>query len=253
MNDDIDVIMPVYWIDEQYFLDNVLSIFKELPVNNLYIGINNPKNFPINIALDTMKIGFISIDQTKIKTLGKCLAELMDKVETSWFAYVHSDVLLTPHCFQTMKKEMHPRVGIVESERRHFNGKFYYCPEKPFYYYDRSFSGFQIFRKAAIEKFIEKIEDDYIYRNEDLIFQWACMDAGFEYHKTYAMHIHQTTNKEWTFDKWEATKMQVFGLIKYTRPTTPIVKQYIVGPLRNYLMGAKNYVQAVMSFLILRI
>lgn len=245
MSDEIDVICPVYWVNK-YFYDNIYSWLKELPYNNIFFGINNPKIEELTFFADLchkllIRSGSLhSFNQHKLKTLGACLRDLMKKVETSWFAFIHADAQLTPYCYQIMKKFMRPRVGIIESERVHFDGKSYSMHDPPFSTYNRAFSGFQIFRKSAIESILDKIEDDYIYRNEDMIFQAECLKNGYRYEKTWAMHIHQTTNKEWTFDKQEATKMQVFGLIKYTEPTK-ITKKYLKGYLYNYLMGSKSY------------
>ncbi|GAG50373.1 unnamed protein product, partial [marine sediment metagenome] len=65
----------------------------------------------------------IFIDHTNYDTYGFCVADLMKRVETEWFVYIHGDVELTPYCFEVMKKYMRPDVGIIESERIHFDGK----------------------------------------------------------------------------------------------------------------------------------
>jgi len=73
-------------------------------------------------------------------------------------------------------------------------------------------------RKEVIQSLIDKIEDDYLYRNEDMIFQSECLNNGFEYKKTWAMHIHQTKNQKWTKDWKETYEMQWKGFVKYTNP-----------------------------------
>lgn len=212
---------------------------------------NNP-NLDLSSSLysenkDLVSLKWEYVDQLHLKTLGGCLVDLMKRVKTKWFAFVHSDVFLTPYCFEIMKPYMKPNVGIIESERLHWDGSIAYIHNEyaiPFYtfdnYYnhDRAYSGFQIFQKEAIQSIIDKIDDDYIYRNEDLVFQQECMLRGYNYIKTLAMHIHQTFNKKWTFPEHEANLMQVKGLIKYTEPFSRITTKVFLNAL-GYLKSHK--------------
>jgi hypothetical protein len=215
---ELDVVCPVYWVNE-YFELNVESWIRELPVKHLIFGINNPEVID-NFAL------YPYFDQTKLKTLGACLVDLMKRVTTDWFVFMHSDARITPGAFKLMEEHIKPSVGIIESERLHWNGgtsvsRGYHIPVytyDSYYYMDRAFSGFQIIQKKAIQNTIDKIEDDYIYRNEDLIFQYDCIMNGYEYVKTLAFHIHQTFIQKWTFSQEEAFDMQWRGLVKYTEP-----------------------------------
>jgi len=211
-----DVIVPVYWINE-YLEENIQSWFREIPIRNLYFGMNNPN---VKIEFDHPQVKFLN--QDNYNTLGMCLADLMKRVETPWFVYLHSDVLLTEGSFSKMEKQMKEEVGIIESERLHWNGEYYH--EIPQYtytnYHDskRSYSGCQLFRTEVVKDIIEKIEDDYIYRNEDIIFQNACIEKGFKYVKDWALHIHQTINTQWTIPMNDTNLMQWKGIIKYTQP-----------------------------------
>ena len=90
---------------------------------------------------------------------------------------------------------------------------------KNYYNMNRAYSGFQIFQKKAIEPLIDRIEDDYIYQNESMIFQYECMNNGFDYIKTLALHIHQTINKLTLHDEDVTTMIQWRGLVKYSQPT----------------------------------
>lgn len=248
MNDiKLDIICPVYWIDEMFFERNVESWIKELPINDIYLGINNPKitDYILKLIPNVMKkkINMVHIDdQTHLKTLGACLRDLMKIVNTEWFVYLHSDAFITPYAFEIMKNYMKPEVGIIESERFHWDGATSYVYNQyiiPSYTYDnyynidRAFSGFQIFQKKAVQSIIDKIEDDYIYRNEDLIFQYECLMNGYIYKKTLGMHIHQIFNKKWTFPEAEANLMQVKGLIKYTEPLPRITKEVFLNVLKH--------------------
>ena len=240
----MDVICPVYWVDDRLFYRNVRSWIKELPVKKIILGINNPK-LDLSKSLYSEDKAFISqnweyINQLHLKTLGMCLVDLIDKVETKWFAFVHSDAFITPYAFEIMKQYIKPKMGIIESERLHWDGTIsfihnaYQIPHYTFdnyYNIDRATSGFQIFQKKAIESLLDKIEDDYIYRNEDLIFQYECIMNNYDYQKTLAIHIHQTFNTQWTFPEIEANLMQVKGLIKYTEPLPRITKEVFLNAL----------------------
>lgn len=246
----LDLLCPIYWLDERFFYNNVKSWIKELPLKKIILGINNPNlDLSPNIfeEKDILSQDLEYINQLHLKTLGGCLIDLIKRVETKWFVFVHSDAFITPYAFEIMKNYMKPNVGIIESERYHWDGTTSYIFGKyiiPIYTFDnyynhnRAYSGFQIFQKKAIQSIIDKIEDDYIYRNEDLIFQYECIMNQFEYHKTLAMHIHQTFNKKWTFPEHKANLMQVKGLIKYTEPLPQITKEVFLNVL-TYLKSNK--------------
>lgn len=219
----IDVICPIYHIDWNFFSSNVESWFREVNVNRLLISYNNPdqKLFDtLNTYLhkkypeETIHI----LDHRGYKTLGKCLAVLMNYVDTDWFVYVHADAELTGRVMNIMDTYMGKKTGIIESDRLHYDGKVY--TYEPYYFAERSYSGFQLIRREAIIDVVNSIDDDYVYRNEDLIWQNACINNNYFYIKTLAMHIHQiTTTKNWTFSRENVYDMQWRGLVKYTTPT----------------------------------
>ena len=256
----IDLICPLYWVDERLFYRNVKSWIKELPLNKIILGVNNPKLDLSASIFEEKEIVFQKleyINQLHFKTLGACLVDLMDKVETDWFAYLHADAFITPYTFEIMKQYMKPEIGIIESERFHWDGTMsliHNVYEVPYYtfdnYYnmDRAASGFQIFQKKAIESILDKIEDDYIYRNEDLIFQHECLMNKYMYQKTLAIHIHQTFNTKWTFSQEEANIMQVKGLIKYTEPLPRVTKEVFLNALRFVKVNEVSTIYKILKF-----
>ena len=240
----MDLICPTDWIDEDYFWGNIKSWEDEIPLNNLYFGCNNKEHTSLASKLRIMDRKYVTISQKHYKTLGACLRDLMERVETEWFCYLHADARITKNAFEVMKPYMLDDVGIIESERVHFDGERWTMCSPPYSTYDRSFSGFQIIRKKAIETILPRIDDDFIYRNEDMIFQSECQKNGYKYVKTWAMHIHQTTNKAWTFSRSETFRMQILGLLKYTEPTKVTIK-HLKGTLYPYLMETVNYKECV--------
>lgn len=238
---EFDVICPLYWINK-YFEKNVGRWFDEIPIKTLYLGINNPN---LVIELDNQEIEIV--DQVQHKTLGPCLAELMKKVTTEWFVYLHADVEPLRGSFGMLCRDLREDVGIIESERLLWHGKME--NGEPFFNDPnllnrhstlRPYSGFQLIRKKAIEPLLDKIEDDFVYRNEDIIFQSECLKNGFEYVKSWGLHVHQVLHSNWTHDYQKTHLMQVKGIIKYTQPTKQN-KKPLVDPLIWCKYNLKGY------------
>lgn len=198
---EVDLFCPIFAVNWQYFEDNIASWIRELPIRKAFVGCPNPdlKEYQkIKECIEQYE-NFEFYDQRQYKTAGICFAELMKKVETEWFVYVHSDAFLTRFSFLVLKAEaeLNRKVGIIESERIQYpyeNPKPYPNLYPAYHYFPRAFSGYQLIRKKAIEKFINKIEDDYISNNEDIYFQNACENAGYRYIKSMAMHEHRTSS-----------------------------------------------------------
>ena len=247
-----DVICPVYWINTDFFVDNVKSWIKEIPVKRIIFGINRSiKDFDFEEVIKYKirpiippNIEIQVIDQRKYKTLGMCLVELMKLVQ-NWFVFVHSDVRLTKGSFKVMQKHAKPDVGIIESERIFFDGKTYKRGKT--HYVKRSYSGFQLIQKESIKDLINEIEDDFIYRNEDLIFQSRCKQNGFKYKKVYAWHIHQILENRQTFNEKETTFMQWHGLVKYTQPDE-ITKEVCWAPIEACLTKWGQVLSQILAF-----
>lgn len=234
--DRYDVICPLLRPNPKYFYNNVKSWFKEIPINNLYFGCNLDSD-DVNQLKDQYPEITI-IDQREIKTQGKCLAELMKLVSTEWFVYLHADVELTPYCFEVMKRERAKDVGIIESNREIWDGENITYPN--YVKSERSYSGFQLFQKKAIEVFIDTIEDDYIFRNEDLIFQNVIEQLGYKYIKSYAMHVHQAERLQLNNNlsiqgEKKINEYQFKGIIKYTLPTNKLIIPACLVSITNYL------------------
>ena len=261
-----DVICPIYFIDHDLFNANLKSWFKELPINRILFGINkiDEADFIEKIAMKCWnskdEIITREIMQTELKTLGACLADLIKRVETDWFFYIHADVRITPKAFCIMKEYMDENIGIIESHREHWEGDFYeykyndgeslWFPINKvcdYYYRDRAFSGLQLIQKKAIINLVNRIEDDYIYRNEDIIFQAECLDKEYKYVKTWAMHIHQNINRQWSFDRYSTYMMQFKGIIKYAK-FTPITRKACLSAIKILKQEFKVKISLILAF-----
>ena len=230
----IDVIMPIRNTNE-LFEKNLFSIYREIPIKNLIIGDAGCTDNSINILNKFPRVKII--DQTKIRTLGYSIAELISKVETEWFVYLHGDVFLPNNWYDSMKKYQ-SRYDWFECDRR-MTIMIEYDPEikdSP-----RAYSGSQMGRKEVFDDIIDTIDDDYLYRNEDLVYQELPLSKGFKYGRVLdTFHYHQVMNKQGDREpkfsnviikkfkdkQWEIDMYikQVKGLIKYSNPKPHLIK-----------------------------
>jgi len=230
----MDVIVPLYNIEKDLWI-HVDNWFKELPIRKLILGIGKDE---ITIP-EKYKNKIITINQKENKTLGKCLADLMKKVETEWFVFLHSDAEVCEYSFEIMKQYMTNRVGAIEADAIVIKRTKDKKDERNYYgrqYIKRAYSGFQIFKTEALQNIITKIEDDYIYRNEDIIFQNAVWKSGFKYIKTSAPYLHFNQSN---YKKNEKDAKDMFlGILKYTFPNR-ITTGLLIGIMKSYMINYK--------------
>lgn len=235
----IDVIIPVYHTNELWRA-NLVSIYREIPVKRLLISDGGVVDNSIDIVKEFPRVEIFN--HRHYKTLGKCIAELIKEVNAEWFAYLHSDVYLPKGWFDAMIK---------------YKGTYdwYGCPMNitvlvnyrellP----DRPYAGSQIGRKEAFTQGIGKIDDDYVYRQEDFVFNRIVEDAGFRtgkiedthhYHqvmyrpsKGYDIHVKEVKIIDIRTD-WEQKRtreMQLKGIVKYLDPVEP----WVIGNFISY-------------------
>jgi len=188
--DSVDVIIPIMNTNELWKI-NLYSFYREIPINRLIIGDGGCTDDSIKIARRFPRIKVIK--QARRKSLGYCIKELIKNVKTGWFVYLHADVYLPSGWFDAMKK---------------YQGKYdwYECCRKMTtmveLWHDaqnkgkRPLSGSQMGRTAAFKEILPIIDDDYLQRNEDLIFAGLIKNKGFKYARIHdTFHYHQIMNK----------------------------------------------------------
>jgi hypothetical protein len=222
----VDVIIPVYHTNELWRA-NLHSIYREIPVRRLLISDGGVFDDSLDIAKQFPRVEIF--DHKKYRTLGKCIAELIKAVTSDWFIYLHSDVYLPEGWFNNMVKYQGTydwygcpmNITVLANYRLHE-------PRRPY-------AGSQMGRKEAFAK-VDLIDDDYVYRQEDFIFNKIVEDSGykngkvedtFHYHqvmfrksKGYDLNIKSvrietnTNNNEVLRTK----EMQLRGVVKYLSP-----------------------------------
>jgi len=243
--DGIDVIMPILNTNE-LFETNLYSFYREIPINRLLIGDGGSTDESIEIAKKFPRV--IIFNQKHLKTLGYRLRCLIEKVKTEWFIYLHSDVFLPEGWYDEMRKhqneydwyECFRKITILVEYNAHNQNVA-----------KRPYSGSQMGKTEAFKNI--KVDDDYLYRNEDIIFSELIESEGFKYGRiSDTFHYHQVMNKrgetepkfkkvniEREFDKkWEieTVTIQVKGIIKYLEP-----KGYLIDAVNLNIATLLNY------------
>jgi glycosyltransferase involved in cell wall biosynthesis len=231
----VDVIIPLFNTNELWEA-NLFSIFKEIPVKNLLIGDGGCTDNSIEIVKKFPRVKII--DQKDNQTLGYCIMQLIDKVSTKWFVYLHSDVYLPNDWFNEMKKHQKKYDWFECYRKKTILFEFLDDNQNKA---ERAFSGSQMGRKEAFKNAISNIDDDYLYRNEDIIIRELIETEGYRYGRIQGtFHYHQLMNKRGEKEPkvenisvkkmpdrdWERRthNMQVKGIIKYTDPH----KKYLI-------------------------
>jgi len=247
--DAVDVLIPVLHTNDLWEA-NLLSIYREIPVKRLLLGDAGCVDRTLEIAQQFPRVEVF--DHRKYVSLGYSIRKLIEEVQTEWFVYLHSDVYLPAGWFETMKK---------------FQGTYdwYECRQQltilleyPLSYHkcNRPYSGSQMGRKAAFTDVLPKIEDDYLYRNEDIILAHLIEEAGQRYGRVdeaYHYHQHMLKRSTWGRDvrvefNVEPTKqeeirtymMQAKGIVKYMNPTLALIDEVQVSTRRLQELGVMS-------------
>lgn len=119
-------------------------------------------------------------DQSKLKTLGYRIKCLIEEIEIELFVYLHSDVSLPKGRYEEMCKyqgqwdwfECKRIVVYPDGKQQELTGQAQGLFRKP------------IGKTAVLKKAVEPIQDDYIYRTEDMIIKQNVESLGYKYGKT---------------------------------------------------------------------
>jgi len=105
----IDVVMPTY--NSERFLKPVLdSVYCEIPVCHLILMDGFSTDGTLEIAKQYPNVKIIQTRQS----LGKCRELGIKQVDTEWFAFVDSDIVLEEGWFRQVQRHIKPDVGAVE-------------------------------------------------------------------------------------------------------------------------------------------
>jgi hypothetical protein len=225
----IDVLVPVMHTNELWET-NLLSFYREIPIHKLLIGDGGCIDDSLEIARKFPRVTIY--DHRSYKSLGYSVRKLIEAVETEWFIYLHSDVYLPEGWFDVMERH--------QTEYDWFGSAMQHTVlvEYPVDYGERPWAGSQMGRKMAFQEGLRKVDDDYVYRQEDFVFVSIVRQAGFKEGRVKdTFHYHQTMLRpsRW-FRKIKSMKidlemtpeeelrtwtMELRGTIKYLNPSIP--------------------------------
>ena len=231
----VDVIIPVMHTNELWH-SNLISIYREIPVNRLMLGDGGVVDDSLEIAKKFPRV--VIFDHRSFTSLGFSIRKLIESVDTTWFVYLHSDVYLPEGWFDTMEK--YQKTYDWYQCRQQLTVQVEYDPYSHDAYISRAYSGSQMGRKDAFKAVLPQIDDDYLYRNEDIIIAHLIEREGLKYgHVDEIFHYHQLMHK---VSKWErelksvdlhtnlsaeedlrANMTFIKGLIKYSQPNNPVL------------------------------
>jgi hypothetical protein len=224
----IDVIVPLLHSTDLW-RENLLSYYREIPISRLLIGDGGVIDNSLDVLRDFPRVEVI--DHRNFISLGKSISDLISRVETDHFIYLQSDVFLPSNWFDDMW-----------SGTKDFD--WYGCPmhitmmmDYPVDYSgSRPLVGSQIGLTKAFSGINDFIDDDFVYRNEEFVFESYAKRGGF---RTGAVkstfHFHQVSRRITNGDKLDVTgieirksfdpnelkrvlETQVFGIVKYCNP-----------------------------------
>lgn len=248
--DAVDVIIPVIHTNELW-RSNLLSIYREIPVKRLLLGNGGVIDDTLEVARQFPRVEVH--DHTEFVSLGYSIRKLIEAVQTEWFVYLHSDVYLPPGWFEAMNQHRGEYDWFECPQRITALIEYPLEPRS-----ERSYSGSQMGRRTAFDDVLPQIDDDYLYRNEDIIFSTLIRNAGQRWGRVDStFHYHELMNKR---SKWLRTfksvsfevergpeeevrefNTQVRGIIKYLHPEDYLIYGVQVGVNRLRQLGALDW------------
>lgn len=232
--DAVDVIIPIIHTNELWRA-NLHSVYREIPIHRLLIGDGGCKDDSLDIVKAFPRVEIF--DHRSFVSLGYSLRKLIEEVRTEWFIYVHSDVYLPPGWFNTMRAHQ-PSYDWFGCPQR-----LTVMVEYPLVDPRRPYAGSQMGRKAAFEAGISRIDDDYVYRQEDFVLADIVRKAGYtEGRIEDTFHYHQLAHRaspwsrkvkrvvleveETPEEEVRAAMTQARGIIKYLDPD-PVLADWV--------------------------
>ncbi len=228
----VTVIIPALHVNELWE-SNLLSIFREIPVECLLIGNAGLQPQDIEVLKRFPRVEIL--DHTTFKTLGFSIRKLIEEVKTDWFIYLHSDVYIPQNWFD----QMHTHTSRYDWFGCRMQQTVLYEFDND--YGDRPYAGSQFGKTELFASIVSGIDDDFVYRQEDFVFSKLCLEAGgkegkiddvFHYHQSMPKTqigfgpspvnvVFNTTNTDQELIRiWES---QAKGIVKYLKPESDFV------------------------------
>jgi len=225
----IDVICPIKYGTPVTWHANLMNWYRELPIARLLIGDGG------SVEDDTFQVlehcpRVEVINQHDHFSQGYSIQDLVSRVESPWFVYLHADVQLAAGWYAEMCRHQ-DQYDWMECERWMVEldtGRCYCAHQQNSA--DRPYSGSQMGRLAAFKPFLGKIGDDYLFRNEDFIFRALVEEHGGKYGRVMsARHYHQLGGHGTATKQPDVYGNFTRGIVKYCQPNEFLIEGVAAG------------------------
>ena len=245
-----DIVMPIKNTNA-FFYENLCSIYKSIPVNKLLIGDAGCEDNSLDVLSSFPRVEVF--DHRRFETSGVCIADLIRRVETEYFFYLHADIFIPDSkAVEVMLDQIHDAEWL-EGFRSHLT----IIESTPENYYtdERSYSGMQLGLSSLLKDAVDPIKDGDLQRNEDIVIAELVKGRGGRFKKIKdSIHIHQIMNKDTSHepaiqnvevyrnknDKWEISNMQiqVRGIVMHTNPEPYLIREVHKSIIKLMELGA---------------
>ena len=234
-----DIVMPIKNTNG-LFKYNLTSIYRHIPVNRLLVGDAGCDDNSLEVLEDFPRVNVY--DHKHFKTSGVCIADLISKVQTEHFFYLHADIFIPDsETVETLVKRM-DQADWLEGFRKHLT-ILEHSPER--YYTDkRSYSGMQFGKSSLLQNAVQNIKDGELQRNEDIVIAELVEKQNGSFLKVKeSVHVHQVMNKdesheppiksvqyireenkEWSAENW---RIHIRGIVLHTEPKPHLVLEVL--------------------------
>lgn len=229
----VDVIIPILNTNP-LFEKSLINFYKRLPINRLLIGDGGCEDNSIEIVNKFPRTTVFN--QHNMRSLGYRIRKLIEACETDFIVYLHADVFLAIDWFDVMYSHRLD-ADWSESGRKYVSIVTWEGDEISL---KRAYSGSQFGNTKKLQQKLSVIDDDFLYRNEDIIIsELMNRDDYRKFGDTY--HYHQILSKQGTtepsiiitpkitrsknvdWEKW-VYEWQWKGIVKYCDPKPYLVK-----------------------------
>jgi hypothetical protein len=226
----IDVIIPLKSYNNK-LIENIekISIFSK--VNRILIGdAGIPDHIRKNLeSIDKVKI----INHINLQSQGGSIRDLIRLCTTEFFVYLHADVTLPEDWFEIMERNM-KHYDFAECKRIYNYNITIEDKKKREGFKFRALSGSQMGRTKFVNESLMSLEDDYLFRNEDIVIadlirenngRYGIVDDTFHLHQIghkvdenitsdteISLRRNFTQKDVWVFEN------HLLGIIKYCKP-----------------------------------
>lgn len=251
-----DIVMPILNTNP-LFEYNLISIYNNISVNRLLIGDAGSTDESLEVLKKFPRVEII--DHKRYKTSGICVADLINRVTTRHFFYLHSDIYIPNSDVFSILLKRKNEADWIEGFRDHL----YILKNTPNNYFtdERSYSGIQLGNTELLKKSVSCIQDGDLQRNEDIVITELVKDNGGVFIKVKeSVHIHQVMDKDGLHEpklvdisvkknenkEWEVInyKIQIKGIVKHTKP-----KDYLINEVRMSILALTMYNKLDIDFL----